>query len=77
MSTSHSLRRSAQTNSRENFALEFDDALTSMFINRMEQNEELFAEFMDNEEMKKRSQSTSGRRSIRRAKLRRVSSSNK
>jgi len=45
------LRRSAQANSRENFALEFDDALTNMFINRMDQNQELFAEFMDNEEV--------------------------
>ena len=45
------LRRSAQANTRENFALEFDDALTSMFIDRMEQNEELFAEFMDNDDV--------------------------
>ena len=45
------LRRSAKANSRENFALEFDDALTSMFIDRMDQNQELFAEFMDNEEV--------------------------
>jgi len=45
------LRRSARANSRENFALEFDDALTSMFIDRMDQNQELFAEFMDNDEV--------------------------
>ncbi|MFP8957636.1 type I restriction endonuclease subunit R [Natrialbaceae archaeon A-CW3] len=45
------LRRSAQVNSRENFALEFDAALTSMFIDRMDQNRELFAKFMDNEEV--------------------------
>jgi type I restriction enzyme R subunit len=45
------LRRCARANSRENFALEFDDALTSMFINRMDQNQELFAEFMDNDEV--------------------------
>jgi len=45
------LRRSARANSRENFALEFDEALTSMFIDRMDQNQELFAEFMDNEEV--------------------------
>ncbi|WP_256288299.1 type I restriction endonuclease subunit R [Halobellus inordinatus] len=45
------LRRSAQVNSRENFALEFDDALTEMFIDRMDQNQELFAKFMDNEEV--------------------------
>lgn len=45
------LRRSAQVNSRENFALEFDEALTEMFIDRMEQNQELFAKFMDNDEV--------------------------
>ena len=45
------LRRSARVNSRENFALEFDSALTDMFIDRMDQNEELFAEFMDNDEV--------------------------
>ncbi|WP_306061336.1 type I restriction endonuclease subunit R [Natronococcus wangiae] len=45
------LRRSAQVNSRENFALEFDDALTEMFIDRMDQNQELFAKFMDNDEV--------------------------
>lgn len=45
------LRQSAQVNSRENFALEFDDALTEMFIDRMDQNQELFAEFMDNDEV--------------------------
>jgi type I restriction enzyme R subunit len=45
------LRRSARANSRENFALEFDDALTSMFIDRMDQNQEIFAEFMDNDEV--------------------------
>lgn len=38
-------------NSRENFALEFDDVLTEMFIDRMDQNQELFAKFMDNEEV--------------------------
>lgn len=45
------LRRSAQVNNVENFALEFDDALTEMFIDRMDQNRELFAKFMDNEEV--------------------------
>ncbi|MDL5363924.1 type I restriction endonuclease subunit R [Halalkalicoccus sp. NIPERK01] len=45
------LRRSARANSRENFALEFDGELTSMFIDRMDQNQELFAEFMDNNEV--------------------------
>ncbi|MFC7137299.1 hypothetical protein ACFQRB_14260 [Halobaculum litoreum] len=33
------LRRSAQVNNMENFALEFDDALTNMFIDRMDQNQ--------------------------------------
>jgi len=45
------LRQSARVNDEENFALEFDDVLTTMFIDRMEQNEELFAEFMDNDEV--------------------------
>ena len=45
------LRKSARANSKENFALEFDDALTDMFIDRMDQNQELFAKFMDNEEV--------------------------
>mgnify|MGYP000112016088 CR=1 FL=1 len=45
------LRQSAQVNTKENFALEFDDTLTEMFIDRMDQNQELFAKFMDNEEV--------------------------
>lgn len=45
------IRQSAQVNSKENFALEFDDALTEMFIDRMDQNQELFAKFMDNQEI--------------------------
>lgn len=45
------LRRSAQVNSKQNFALEFDETLTEMFINRMDQDQKLFAKFMDNEEM--------------------------
>lgn len=45
------LRQSARVNSKENFALEFDEAVTSMFIDRMDQNQELFAEFMDNDEV--------------------------
>ncbi|WP_101294157.1 type I restriction endonuclease subunit R [Halegenticoccus soli] len=45
------LRRSAQVNNEENFALEFDNALTDMFIDRMDQNRELFAKFMDNDEI--------------------------
>jgi len=38
-------------NSRENFALEFNDALTEMFIDRMDQNQKLFAKFIDNGEL--------------------------
>ncbi|MBX0296994.1 type I restriction endonuclease subunit R [Haloarcula nitratireducens] len=45
------LQQSARVNSKENFALEFDDALTEMFIDRMDQNQELFAKFMDNDEV--------------------------
>lgn len=45
------LRQSARVNNKDNFALEFDDALTGMFIDRMDQNEELFAKFMDNDEV--------------------------
>jgi type I restriction enzyme R subunit len=45
------LRKSARVNSPENFALEFDDTLTDMFIDRMDQNQELFAKFMDNDEV--------------------------
>jgi type I restriction enzyme R subunit len=44
------LRRSAQVNSEDNFAHEFDDALTRLFIDRMDQNQELFAKYMDDEE---------------------------
>lgn len=45
------LRRSAQVNDPENFVLEFEDTLTNIFIDRMAQNQELFAKFMDNEEV--------------------------
>ena len=47
------LRRSAQVNSEENFALEFDDTLANLFVDRMDQNQELFAKFMDNEEVQR------------------------
>ena len=47
------LRRSAQVNSEENFALEFDDTLTDLFVDRMDQNQDLFAKFMDNEEVQR------------------------
>jgi hypothetical protein len=38
-------------NSEENFVLEFNDALTEMFIDRMDQNQKLFAKLIDNEEV--------------------------
>lgn len=44
------LKRIAKVNSKENFALEFDDTLTELFIDRMDQNKELFQMYMDNEE---------------------------
>ena len=46
------IRRSAKVNSEENFAHEFDDALTEIFIDRMDQNQELFAKYMDNPEFR-------------------------
>jgi type I restriction enzyme R subunit len=41
------LRRSAKVNSEDNFAHEFDDALQDLFIERMDQNQDLFAKYMD------------------------------
>ena len=45
------LRRSAKLNTEDNFALEFDGTITDLFIDRREQNRELFAKFMDNDEV--------------------------
>jgi type I restriction enzyme R subunit len=45
------LRQSAKVNSEDNFALEFDSMLTKLFIDRREQNQELFQKFMDNDEV--------------------------
>lgn len=45
------LRQAAKVNSEDNFALEFDSTLTQLFIDRMDQNEELFQKFMDNDEV--------------------------
>jgi len=45
------LRKSAKVNSEDNFALEFDSMLTKLFIDRREQNQELFQKFMDNDEV--------------------------
>lgn len=43
------LKRIAEVNTKENFALEFDDTLKELFIDRMDQNQELFRMYMDNE----------------------------
>ncbi len=44
------IKRSAKVNSEENFALEFDDIITELFIQRMDQNKEMFGMYMDDEE---------------------------
>lgn len=44
------LQRSAQANTKSNFAYAFDDKLTELFIERMDQNQELFGKYMDNPE---------------------------
>ena len=40
------LRQAAQANSEEKFALVFTRVLESLFVERMEQNEDIFARFM-------------------------------
>ncbi|BCX82463.1 hypothetical protein MIT9_P2049 [Methylomarinovum caldicuralii] len=45
------LRDVAKANPLEKFQLVFQQALESLFIERMELNEELFSEFMGNQEM--------------------------
>jgi type I restriction enzyme R subunit len=42
------LRESAKVNTKENFAHEFDGELMGLFIERMDQNEEMFSKFIDN-----------------------------
>jgi type I restriction enzyme R subunit len=42
------LRQSAKVNTKENFAHEFDGELMGLFIERMDQNEEMFSKFIDN-----------------------------
>ncbi|NHN42531.1 type I restriction endonuclease subunit R [Halorubellus sp. JP-L1] len=46
------LQKSAQVNSKENFALQFDEELTKMIIDRRERNHDLFKEFMDNDDLR-------------------------
>lgn len=45
------LQQAARVNTEENFALEFDSALTKLFIDRMDENNELFQKFIDNDEV--------------------------
>jgi type I restriction enzyme R subunit len=47
------LRQAAQANTIENFRFVFDKALEGLFIDRMEQNEELFAKFMNDKDFQK------------------------
>jgi len=45
------LRQAAQVNPLDKFQLLFKQTLESLFIERMEMNEELFTEYMSNAEM--------------------------
>ena len=45
------LRRAAEANSVDKFQLVFRQALESLFIERMDLNEELFSNYMSNPEM--------------------------
>ena len=44
------LRQAAQANTIENFKFVFDKALEMLFIDRMEQNEDIFARFMNDKD---------------------------
>ncbi|MEO5831588.1 MAG: type I restriction endonuclease [Rhodanobacter sp.] len=48
-----SLREAAAVNPEEKFALLFSDLLQTLFIERMEQNEDIFARFMNEQEFQK------------------------
>lgn len=48
-----SLRQAATANTMENFRFVFEKALEGLFIDRMEQNEELFARYMNDPEFQK------------------------
>jgi type I restriction enzyme R subunit len=47
------LRQAAHANTIENFRFVFDKALETLFIDRMEQNEEIFAKFMNDKDFQK------------------------
>ena len=47
------LRKAAEANTLENFRYVFVKALEGLFIDRMEQNEELFAKYMNDGDFKK------------------------
>ncbi len=47
------LRQAARANTIENFRFVFDKALETLFIDRMEQNEELFAKYMNDKDFQK------------------------
>jgi len=47
------LRQAAQANSEEKFALVFNRVLESLFVERMEQNEDIFARFMNDQGFQK------------------------
>lgn len=42
------LQQSARANTKSNFAFAFDEKLTDLFIDRMDQNQDMFAKYMDN-----------------------------
>ena len=46
------LRRQAQNNDKENFKYAFDEALLNAFIDRMDNNQQMFEKFMTNSEFK-------------------------
>ena len=50
-SQNESLRKAAEVNSREKFQLVFEQVLESLFIERMELNEELFNAYMSKPEL--------------------------
>ncbi len=46
------LQQAARANTLDNFAYVFDKALEGFFIDRMEQNQDIFARFMNDTEFK-------------------------
>lgn len=49
----YSLRTSAKANTLENFRFAFQDALEGIFIDRIDQNEEITAKFMNEDTFRK------------------------